>query len=135
MNNVETIKAKKEKVSFIGTVLKGSLIALSFSLIAILIFAFLLRIMTISDSAIKPINQVIKILSILVGVLVGLKKNRDMGLLRGLVIGCFYTIFAFVSFSILDGNFSFSISLINDLLFGSIAGAVCGVIAVNLRRK
>ena len=135
MNNVETIKTKKEKVSCLGTVLKGSLVALSFSLIAILIFAFLLRIITISDSVIKPINQVIKILSVLLGVFIGLKKCNDMGLLRGLIVGAFYTILAFVSFSILDGNFSFSVSLINDLLFGSLAGAICGIITVNLRKK
>ena len=135
MNKIETIETKKEKVSFFWTVVKSSLIALSFSLIAILVFAFVLRITTISDGAIKPINQVIKILSIMIGVFVGLKKCNDLGFVRGLVIGLVYTIIAFLSFSILNGEFLLSTSLVNDLLFGSIAGAICGIIVVNFRRK
>lgn len=134
-NKTNSIETKKEKVPFLGAIVKGSLIALSFSLIAILVFAFVLRFVAISDEVIKPINQIIKIFSIAVGVFVGLKKNYDMGLIRGLLIGIAYTIIAFVSFSILDGSMSLSITLINDLLFGAIAGAICGILAVNLKRK
>lgn len=135
MEKIEVSAEKQEKVSFFASVLKGALFALSFSLIAILIFAFLLRFIAIPDSAIKPVNQVIKILSVFFGVFMGLKKSKEMGLISGLVIGLLYTIIAFVAFSILDGGFSFSISLINDLLFGSITGAICGIIAVNFRKK
>lgn len=136
MNNKSNIiETKKEKVPFVGAIIKGSLIALSFSLVGILIFAFVLRFIAISDGAIKPINQVIKILSVAFGVFIGLKKNHDMGLIRGLLIGLLYTIMAFISFSILDGSMSFSITLINDLLFGAISGAICGILAVNLKRK
>ena len=124
-----------EKSSFILSVLKGSLMALSVCLIAILIFAFILRFCAISDNLIKPINQVIKILSILIGTFYGLKKSKDMGLISGLMIGLFFTIIAFVAFSLLDGHFEFGISLLNDCLFGSIIGGICGIIAVNVKRK
>ena len=125
----------EKKVYIWGSVLKGALIALSFSLIAILVFAFILRFVAIPDSAIKPVNQGIKILSVLFGVFVGLKKNKEMGLISGLLIGFLYTIVAFIAFSILDGGFEFSITFVNDLLFGAITGAICGIIAVNFRRK
>ena len=75
-NKIDGIETKNERVSFIGSVIKGSLIALSFSLVGILVFAFVLRFVTISDTAIKPINQVLKILSILIGVFCGLKKCK-----------------------------------------------------------
>lgn len=129
LNNTE------EKVSFFVQVLKGALMALSVCLIAILIFAFILRFVAISDSLIKPINQVIKTLSILVGTFYALKKSKDMGLISGLVIGLMFTIISFIAFSVLDGNFEFGISLVNDCLFGSIIGGVCGIIAVNLKKK
>ena len=128
-------KELQQKVPFFVSVLKGSLIALSVCLIGILIFAFVLRTFTISDSVIRPVNQVIKIISILFGVFLGLKKSSDMGLVSGLVIGLLFTIISFVSFSILDGNFDFGISLLNDCLFGSIIGGICGIIAVNFRKK
>ncbi len=129
LNNTE------EKVSFFVQVLKGALMALSVCLIAILIFAFILRFVAVSDSLIKPINQVIKTLSILIGTFYGLKKSKDMGLISGLVIGLMFTIISFIAFSALDGSFEFGISLVNDCLFGSIIGGVCGIIAVNLRKK
>ena len=129
LNNAE------DKVSFFVQVLKGALMALSVCLIAILIFAFVLRFVAVSDSLIKPINQVIKTISILIGTFYGLKKSKDMGLISGLVIGLMFTTISFIAFSALDGSFEFGISLINDCLFGSIIGGVCGIIAVNLRKK
>ena len=116
-------------------VLKGTLISLAVSLVGILIFAFIIKYVAIPTSAIKPINQVIKGISLLVGTYIALRKTDKMGLVTGLLIGLFYTILAFLVFSILDGNFEFSKTLVNDLLFGGIIGAICGVIAVNLRRK
>ena len=129
------VKSDEEKVSFFLITLKGALYALSVCLIGILIFAFVLRFVAVSDSLIKPINQVIKTISILVGTFVALKKSKDMGLISGLVIGLLFTIVSFLAFSILDGHFEFGISLLNDCLFGSIVGGICGIIAVNLRKK
>ena len=116
-------------------VLKGTLISLAVSLVGILIFAFIIKYVAVPTSAIKPINQVIKGLSLLVGTYIALRKTNKMGLVSGLLIGLFYTVLAFLVFSILDGNFEFSKTLVNDLLFGGIIGAICGVIAVNLRRR
>lgn len=117
------------------SVLKGALVSLAISLVGILIFAFFIKYVAVPTSAIKPINQVIKGISLLVGCFVALKKVDKMGLISGLLIGLTYTVLAFVVFSILDGNFEFSKTLVNDLLFGGIIGAICGVIAVNLKRK
>ncbi|MBO5885036.1 MAG: TIGR04086 family membrane protein [Clostridia bacterium] len=126
---------KSEQVSFVGAILKGSLMALSVCLIFILIFAFVLRFVAIDDSLIRPINQIIKTLSILIGTFFGLKKSSGMGLISGLVIGVMFTIIAFVSFSILDGGFEFGVTLINDCMFGAVIGGISGIIAVNLRKK
>ncbi len=136
MKNQEIqVSNQNEKVSFLRPIVKGSLMALSLCLILILIFAFVLRFCAISDNLIKPINQIIKIISILFGVFCGLKKSREMGLMSGLLIGFLFTIIAFVAFSVLDGHFELGVSLLNDCLFGSIIGAICGIIAVNVGKK
>ena len=114
---------------------KGTLVSLAVSLVGILIFAFIIKYVAVPTSAIKPINQVIKGISLLLGTYIALRKTDKMGLISGLLIGLFYTVLAFLVFSILDGNFEFSKTLVNDLLFGGIIGAICGVIAVNLRRR
>ncbi len=130
---VETQEAEKPKLWL--NILKGSLVSLAISLVLILIFAFFIKYVAVPESAIKPINQVIKGISLLVGTFIALKKSSQMGLVSGLLIGLSYTILAFVVFSILDGNFEFSKTLVNDLLFGGIIGGICGVIAVNFKKK
>ncbi len=137
MRRSRTISAPREHKdrSFLLAIIKGSLIALCISLVGILIFAFILKFASISDKAIRPINQIIKGVSVLIGVFVAMRKVDKMGLVGGLLIGLVYTMLAFVVFSILDGNFEFNLTLLNDLLFGGIMGAICGIIAVNVKRR
>lgn len=137
MRRSRTISAPREHKdrSFLLAIIKGSLIALCISLVGILIFAFILKFASISDKAIRPINQIIKGVSVLIGVFVAMRKVDKMGLVGGLLIGLVYTMLAFVVFSILDGNFEFNLTLLNDLLFGGIMGAICGIIAVNVKKR
>ncbi len=125
----------KPKNTLVISILKGSLTAVCVSLIGILIFAFLLKFTNISDSIISPVNQVIKGVSVFLGVFLGLKKQKELGLVSGLLIGLIYTIAAFLVFSLLNGAFSFDRTLLNDILFGAVTGAICGVIAVNLKKS
>ena len=137
MRRSRTISAPREHKdrSFLLAIIKGSLIALCISLVGILIFAFILKFASISDKAIRPINQIIKGVSVLIGVFVAMRKVDKMGLVGGLLIGLVYTILAFVVFSTLDGHFVCNLALLNDLLFGGIMGAICGIIAVNVKRR
>lgn len=129
-------KTKKLKSnSLAAAMLKGGLIAIVVSLVCILIFAFIVKIFGLSDGVLKVVNQVIKVVSILIGTFAGLAKETEKGLLKGLLIGLFYTFFAFVVFSALNGKFDFDKSLLTDILFGGITGAICGVIAVNTKKK
>lgn len=129
------IKTNNGKFIFLKALIKGALISISISLIAICVFAFMLRFLNINVDLIKPINQVIKIVSILIGTFFSLKKVNEMGLITGFLIGCIYTLLAFFIFSLLNGALVFETSLINDLLFGGIAGGIAGVVAVNFRKK
>lgn len=135
MRAEHAIKESKGGRNFFKCLIKGSLIALSISLISICVFAFVLRFCDISEEVIKPVNQIIKIVSVLIGAYIGMKGCREMGLITGFFIGLIYTILSFVVFSLLNGGFDFKSSLINDLIFGGIAGAISGILAVNFRKK
>lgn len=128
---------KKQKVSnvFAGSVIKGSIIALCISLVLVLIFAFLLKFTNIPEGTIKPVNQVIKGVSVFLGVFLGMKKCKEFGLVSGLLIGIVYTFLAFIVFSILSGGFLFDFTLLTDIVFGAIIGAICGIICVNLKKN
>lgn len=117
------------------SVLKGVLVGLCASMLGILLFAFVLRFTNVSDKIISPVNQVIKGVSIFLGVFVALKKHKKSGLLNGLLIGFLFTIVAFLVFSLLDGAFCFDRTFLNDIVFGSIIGGICGIICVNLKKN
>ena len=129
------IQNTKNKYPLIGYIAKGTLLALCTSLVLVLVFAFLLKFTNISDSAIAPVNQVIKGVSIFLGVFIGLRKCKELGLVSGLLIGFIYTLVAFLVFSILSGSFTFDLSLLTDAVFGAIIGAICGIICVNIKKS
>ncbi len=120
--------------SVVLSILKGSVYALCISLVCVLVFAFCLKFTPLSESLITPINQVIKGVSIFLGVLLGLKKQKEMGLASGLLIGLVYTVVAFFAFSALNHSFVFDRTLVNDIIFGTIIGGICGIICVNLKK-
>lgn len=130
------IKANSLKLnSFWGYLLKGTIISLCVSLVLILVFGFLLKFTSIPDTAISPINMVIKGVSIFLGVFISMKKSKELGLVCGLLIGVFYNILAFLVFSLLSGNFLIDITFLTDMIFGAIIGAICGIICVNIKKS
>ena len=116
-------------------IVKGAIVAVSFSLVSILLFAFIIRFTGVSENAVMPINQIIKVASIFIGVKIALGIDKRKGALKGAIIGFIYTIIAYIVFSILASSFSLGISNLYDILFASIIGAICGIILVNLARN
>ena len=112
---------------------KAVIIALLVSLAAILIMAFLIQILGIEPWIIPIANQVIKGLAILIGCFLSLGKTKN-GAFKGLAIGLIYIAVAYVVFSLLDGSWSFGLSLINDVVLGAVTGFVSGIITVNIRK-
>ncbi len=137
MNLKAKISGLKKSTSgaMLSCVAKGTMVSLCISLSLVLIFAFLLKFTNIPAGSIKPVNQVIKGISVFAGVFVGMRKIKELGLVSGLVIGVLYTILAFLVFSILGGCFVFDLSLLTDIVFGAIIGAICGIICVNIKKK
>lgn len=115
-------------------VLKGSVTAVSITLVLILLFALLLRFTNISDKVIMPVNQVIKVVSIFFGVYSALKYHKEKGWVKGMLIGLTYSVLAFVVFAILSSSINFGLSTLLDIVFGAIVGGIVGVIVVNMKR-
>ena len=118
------------------SIFRGAFIAVSISLMLILIFALLIKFLNINENWILPINQIIKIASIFFGTLFAFNSaNKNKGFLKGFVIGIIYTMLAYSVFSILAGEFSFTISSLTDMLFGGIIGGISGIIVVNIKKR
>lgn len=130
------MKAKSMSVNrnTVFDIIRSTLIAVIFSLIAVLILALVVKLTDISESVIMPIIQVIKIGSILGGCMLGIKE-KSKGAIKGSINGLLYTAISVFIFLILnkklDGN-SFGVF---DFIAGIVAGAISGIIAVNFRKK
>lgn len=128
MENVESSSLTKK-------ILVGTGASLVSAMALILVFAFCLRFFGMGEGAITVIVQIIKGVSVLLGVMIALKKHKEMGFLSGTLIGIMFTALSFLVFSVLDGfRFEFDITVLTDLVFGAVIGAICGVIAVNIKK-
>ena len=114
------------------SILSGTTVAIATTLILILLFALLIRFVNISENLIFPVNQVIKLISLIIGALFFLKKDNKQGFFKGILLGFCYYILSYLVFSFLQGNFTISVNNFYDLLLTTVAGGVIGVILVNL---
>ena len=125
-------KAKNIKTD-VTDVLKAVLFATLISLALVLVFAIVIRFADVKTSVIMPVNIAIKILSLLIGVMLGF-KNPQNGLVKGAISGLVYMLLTFLIFSALDGFKDVAFSWI-DLITLPVAGAISGIITVNLKSR
>ena len=125
-------KVIDKKENLLLSIIKGAVVSVATTLVAILIFALLIKFFNISDNLIFPINQVIKAISLFIGIMILTKGNKEKGLLKGFLLGLIYFILSFIVFSILQGSFSLQISNVYDLLLTSLMGGIIGLIGVHI---
>lgn len=113
--------------AMIKDVAKGALTAVLITLAAILIFAFLIKAMSLDDSVIPFVNQVIKIASIIVAAVIA-ARGSGPAWLKGILASVVYVIVGFLLFSLIQGELGLFSVLLSDML----AGAVIGLVAVIL---
>jgi putative membrane protein (TIGR04086 family) len=112
---------------------KACCLAIVCSLVLVLIFTLIIQLFSLSSSVIKPVNQVIKILSIAIGGIAFIRE--DKGLLKGVIYGVAAVILTYILFSIIAGEFTLSWKIILELILGAVAGGIAGVIAVNIKKQ
>ncbi|MDD3947713.1 MAG: TIGR04086 family membrane protein [Clostridia bacterium] len=127
-------KAVSIKKTTVFDSIRGVLIALIVSLLGVLILALIVKLTSIGSEVILPINQVLKIISILLGCIFGIKE-KEKGALKGGLIGLIYSLLAIFVFLILNKTLSGSSINYIDLVSGLVAGILSGIIAVNFRKK
>ncbi len=126
----KSVKINKASVIDIA---RATLIAVIISLIAVLIFGIVIKLTDVSDAIIMPVNQVIKVISVLFGCIIGFKQ-KEKGAIKGAVVGALYTALSVLIFWIICGSPKGSFGWA-DALTGVISGIIAGIIAVNVGKK
>lgn len=118
-----------ENKNIFVSLLKAVVVSILFSLLAVLVFAFIVSVCSLDSNVLKPVNYFIKCLAVFLGCFLSIKGEK--GMLKGAIFGAVIMIVCFIIFSLISNSFSLSFSLIWEILLGASVGAVTGVIAVN----
>jgi len=113
---------------------KGVLYAVIVTLLFILSFSFVVQICGLANGVIKPVMQVVKVISIFIAVAIAIKSIKNQAWLFGGLIGLLYMVVTFLIFSMLDGKFVIDFTALSDLLFGVLAGVISAIL-LRLRNK
>ncbi len=113
-------------------IVKAAAAAVIISLLFVLIFTLIIQLFSLSAGAVKPVNQVFKILSIAAGGLIFIRG--DKGLIKGAVYGLIAVIITYFLYAIIAQSLSVSWKFALEILLGIAAGAISGVIAVNIKK-
>ena len=114
------------------SIIKGVACAVAVSLLGAIVFAVLLRGGLLSDKVLYPINQALKSVSLIVGVLLFIRGEK--GLLKGAVVGVLFTAISYLAFSAIGSDFSLSWLIFAELALAVLVGGISGILAVNLTR-
>lgn len=111
-----------------GSVLKGVLVSASLTVIAVAVFALILNWWNASDRAITAINQVVKFVSILAGVVSAQDSEGNGGTIRGICVGLAYMALGIVCYDLLMGRAPQMTGYMADLGMGIASGGLFGMI-------
>ena len=126
---------EKGAVRYVLDIVKTVVVAILISMVLVLVFALIVKATDINEDAIAYVNQGIKIVSVLIGCLIGFRRGGKGGWLKGLISGLLYVVTSFLVFSMISGELSFDKLSWVDVLTGAAAGMICGVIAVNVKKS
>ena len=131
--NKVNLKGIKVDKTFLKDVIKSALFSLIITLVCVLILGIVVKFVAVPPTILLPINQVIKVISVLLGCVIAIKDKRN-GAIKGGICGLIYTLLSVFIFLILGMSLKESFSFI-DVLLGIIIGAISGIIAVNTGKK
>ena len=114
-------------------VIKATLAATIFSLVCVLIFSFIIGLFSLSADIIKPVNQVFKIIAIALGGILFIRGGR--GLINGAIYGVCAVLVTYLLFAVISSSFAVSWLFALEIVLGAVAGAISGVIGVNIKGK
>ncbi len=102
------------------------------TLAGVVLFALLMQWIKPSEGAVRIFNQVLKLVSIAVGVWVAVGRGNQGGLLRGAAVGLGYMLIGVMLYALLSGQQAPLTAYLADLGMGIAGGGIVGMILSNL---
>lgn len=119
----------------VGRLVRGLGVSILTTLVGVALFSLLMQWVKPSDGAIRVFNQVLKLLSIALGVWSAVGRGGEKGLMRGAAVGLGYMGLGVALYAILSGQQAAFSSYLADLAMGIAGGGIVGMILSNISAK
>ena len=118
------MEASVKKSLFLQS-LKAGLLSFVFSCIGVLVLALLAKLCNIGDKALPIVNQVLKVIAIVVGTLISVKDEKF--LLKAVIGAVIFWLLSFAVFAVMGGQFNIA-QIALDLGLALVAAVVVALI-------
>ena len=105
--------------------LKAGILSLVFSCIGVLLLALIAKLCNISDNILPIINQVLKVIAVVIGTVISVKDEKF--LVKAIIGAVIFWLLSFVVFAVLGGQFHIG-QIALDLGLALIAAVIVAVI-------
>ena len=123
-----TVPRRRSRRRRAPRILRGLLAAVGVTLLSVVVFALLMQWLKPSDTAVRVVNQLIKLASIFVGVRVMVGRGSDRGLMWGALLGLIYMALGVGLYALLSGQQLPFTAYLSDLAMGVAGGGIAGAI-------
>ncbi len=130
INNEE----RSNKNSNFINVARGSIIAITITLVCLVIFSVILANTEVAESTINPVIILVTAVSIFVGSIMSVSRILKRGIINGGIVGMIYFLAIYILSGIVNSNFSINISGIILIICGILAGMLGGIVGVNIKK-
>lgn len=125
------INENKESSNNLLRIIKGSILAITTSIIALIIFSVVLTYTDVNENVIPTVIIVITAISILIGSQITTSNIKKNGIINGILVGIIYVVLLYLMSSIVSKNFSLNNYAIIMIVTSIAIGGLGGIIGVN----
>ena len=113
--------------------IKRAIYALCVTVVLVLAFALIVKQTNMDSGAISIVNQVIKILSIILAAFIASRGLGKGAVMVGIISAALYVVLGYLVFSLIEGQFGDIVMLFSDLVMSVVIGAVLSAILSRMK--
>lgn len=123
-----TVPRRRSRRRRAPRILRGLLAAVGVTLLSVVVFALLMQWLKPSDTAVRVVNQLIKLASIFAGVWAMVGRGGEKGMSWGALLGLAYMALGVGLYALLSGQQLPLTAYLSDLAMGVAGGGIAGAI-------
>ena len=128
-------RAGRRRQTLGARLLRGLLTAVGVTLLSVLLFALLMQWLRPDDTAIRVVNQLLKLAAIFAGAWAMIGRGGERGLMQGALLGLCYMVLGVGLYALLSGQNLPVTAYLSDVAMGVAGGGVAGAIIGGMRKK